>query len=92
MQPRFLQNEQQAATRCFNDFIVWENKRFHWFLVQQQIAECAAKFFAYVFSRKQSANQRKKIQGCDFLLNRRPHAKMQLIWMKKKKNRPNSTN
>ena len=28
-----------------------------------------------------------KIQGCDFLLNRRPHAKIQLIWTKKK-NRP----
>ena len=27
----------------------------------------------------------KKIQGCDFLLNRRPHAKIQLIWTKKKK-------
>ena len=42
-------------------------------------------FFAYVFTRKWSTNQRKKIQGCDFLLNRRPHAKIQLIWTKKKK-------
>ena len=51
-------------------------------------ASCSRLFFAYVFTRKWSANQRKKIQGCDFLLNRRPHAKIQLIWTKKK-NRPN---
>ena len=50
-------------------------------------ASCSRLFFANVFSRKWSANQRKKIQGCDFLLNRRPHAKIQLIWTKKK-NRP----
>ena len=48
------------------------------------VATC---FFAYVFTRKRSANQQKKIQGCDFLLNRRPHAKIQLIWTEKK-NRP----
>ena len=66
MRPRFLQNEQQAATRCFNDFIVRENKRFHWFLVQQQVAESAVKFFAYVFTRKQSANQRKKYRAVTF--------------------------
>ena len=50
-------------------------------------ASCSRLFFAYGFTRKWSANQRKKIQGCDFLLNRRPHAKIQLIWTKKK-NRP----
>ena len=53
--------------------------------VQQQTAKSAAEFFAYVLTGKQSANQRKKIQDCDFLLNRRPHAKIQLIWTKKKK-------
>ena len=47
-------------------------------------ASCSRLFFAYVFTRKWSANQRKKIQGCDFQLNRRPHAKIQLIWTKKK--------
>ena len=45
-------------------------------------------FFAYVFTQKWSANQGQKMQGCDFLLNRRVHAKIQLIWTKKKKNRP----
>ena len=47
-------------------------------------ASCSRLFFAYVFTRKWRANQRKKIQGCDFLLNRRLHAKIQLIWTKKK--------
>ena len=37
----------------------------------------------YVFTRK-SANQQKNIQGCDFLWNWRPHAKIQLIWTPKK--------
>ena len=50
-------------------------------------ASCSRLFFAYVLTGKRSTNQRKKIQGCDFLLNRRPHAKIQLIWTKKK-NRP----
>ena len=67
----------------FTDFIVQENKRFLLLLVQQQTAKSAAEFFAYVLTGKRSANQRKKIQGCDFLLNRRPHAKIQLIWTKK---------
>ena len=58
--------------------------------VRQQTAKSAAEFFAYVLTGKRSTNQRKKIQGCDFLLNRRPHAKIQLIWMKKKNNQ-NST-
>ena len=50
-------------------------------------ASCSRLFFACVFTRKRSAKQQKKIQGCDFLLNWRPHAKLQLIWTKKK-NRP----
>ena len=40
-----------------------------------------------VATRKWSANRGRKIQGCDFLTNLRPQAKIQLIWMKKK-NRP----
>ena len=48
-------------------------------------ASCSRLFFAYVFTRKWSVNQREKIQGCDFLLNRRPHAKIQFVWTKKKK-------
>ena len=48
-------------------------------------------FFAYILTGKRSANQRKKIQGCDFLLNRRPHAKIKLIWTKKRKADQNST-
>ena len=71
----------------FTDFIVQENKRFLLLVVQQQTAKSAAEFFAYVLTGKRSANQRKKIQGCDFLLNGRPHAKIQLVWTKKK-NRP----
>ena len=59
--------------------IVRENKRF-----QQQMSKRAAWFFAYLFTRKRNTNRRKKIQCCDFLLNRRPHAKIHLIWMKKK--------
>ena len=55
--------------------------------IRQQTAKSAAEFFAYILTGKRSANQRKKIQGCDFLLNRRPNAKIQLIWTKKK-NRP----
>ena len=76
--------KQQAATRHFADFIVRENKRFLLLLVQQQTAKSAAEFSALVLTRKQSANQQKKIQGCDFLLNWRPHAKIQLIWREKK--------
>ena len=80
--------KKQAATGCFADFIVRENKRFLLLVVQQQTAKSAAVFFfAYVLTGKRSANHCKKIQGCDFLLNRRPHAKIQLIWTKKK-NRP----
>ena len=54
-------------------------------------ASCSRLFFAYVFTQKWSANQREKIQGCDFLLNLRPHAKLQLIWTKKRKTDQNST-
>ena len=42
-------------------------------------------FFAYILTGKRRANQRKKIRGCDFQLNQRAHAKIQLIWTKKKK-------
>ena len=72
----------QAATGRFTDFIVPENKRFLLLLVQQQTGKSAAEFIAYVLTGKRSGNQRKKIQGCHFLLNRRPHAKIQLIWTK----------
>ena len=48
---RFLRNEQQVATRCFADFIVRENKRFLLLLVQQQTAESATEFFAYILTR-----------------------------------------
>ena len=75
--------KKQAVTRHFADFIVRENKRFFLLLLRQQTVKSAAEFFAYVLTGKQSTNQRKKIQGCDFLLNRRPHAKIQLIWKKK---------
>ena len=68
-------------------FIVPENKRFLLLVVQQQTAKSTAKFFCIHFNWKRSANQRKKIQGCDFLLIRRARAKIQLIWTKKK-NRP----
>ena len=80
--------KKQAATGRFADFIVRENKRFLLLVVQQQTAKSAAEFFAYVLTGKRSANPRKKIQGCDFLINRRPHAKIQLIWTKTKNNRP----
>ena len=72
----------QAATGRFTDFIVSENKRFVLLLVQQQTAKSAAEFIANVLTGKRSGNQRKKIQGCHFLLNWRPHAKIQLIWTK----------
>ena len=77
--------KKQAAMGRFADFIVRENKRFLLHVVQQQTAKSAAEFFAYILTGKRSANQQKKIQGCDFLLNRRPHAKIQLIWRKTKK-------
>ena len=83
IQRRFLRNEQQAAMRRFADFIVRENKRFLLLLVQQQTAESAAKFFAYIFNSKTKHKPAEKIQCCHFLLNRRPHAKIQLILMKK---------
>ena len=40
--------------------------------------------FCIPFYSKMKHKPTKKIQCCDFLLNRRPHAKIQLIWMKKK--------
>ena len=78
-------SEHLAAVRRFADFIVQKNNRFLLFLVKQKISKAPLSFFAYVITRKRSANQRKKIQGCGFLLNWRPHAKIQLIWTKKKK-------
>ena len=56
----FLQNEQQAATWRFADFIVQKNKRFLSFLVQQQIAESAAKFFLHTFSLENKAQTSEK--------------------------------
>ena len=83
--------KKQAATGRFADFTVWENKRFLLLCFNNRLQKAPPSFFAYVLTGKRSANQRKKIQGCDFLLNRRPHAKIQLIWMKKKKTKQNST-
>ena len=40
--------------------------------------------FCIPFYSKTKHKPTKKIRCCDFLLNRRPHAKIQLIWMKKK--------
>ena len=60
--------QKKAATGRFTDCIVRENKRFLLLIVQQQPAKSATEFFAYVLTGKISANQRKKIQGCDFLL------------------------
>ena len=40
--------------------------------------------FCIPFYSKTKHKPTKKIQWCDFLLNRRLHAKIQLIWMKKK--------
>ena len=64
-------------------FLRKRNLLFSWTMksAKHPVATC---FFAYVFTWKRSTNQQKKIQGCDFLLNRRPHAKIQLIWTKKK--------
>ena len=76
--------KKQAATGHFADFIVRENKRFLCLSFNNRLQNAPPSFFAYVLTRKRSANQRKKIQGCDLLLNRRAHAKIQLIWTKKK--------
>ena len=64
-----------------------KTKGFFYLSFNNRLQKAPPSFFAYVLTGKRSANQRKKIQGCDFLLNRRPHAKIQLIWTKKK-NRP----
>ena len=79
--------KKQAATGCFADFIVRENKLKISFACRST-TDCKKHcrvFFAYILTGKRSTNQRKKIQGCDLLLNRRAHAKIQLIWVKKKK-------
>ena len=77
--------KKQAATGHFADFIGRENKRFLCLSFNNRLQNAPPSFFAYVLTRKRSANQQKKIQGCDLLLNRRAHAKIQLIWTKKKK-------
>ena len=80
--------KKQPATGRFAGFIVRENNRFLLLgAFDNRLQKAPPCFFAYVFTRKWSANLRKKIQGCDFLLNWRPHAKIQVIWTKKK-NRP----
>ena len=61
--------KKQPATGRFAGFIVRENNRF---------------LLLGVFDNRLQKALRKKIQGCDFLLNRRPHVKIQLIWTKKK--------
>ena len=48
-------------------------------------ASCSRLFFCIRFYLKMMCKPGKKIQGCDFLSNWRPHAKIQLIWTKKKK-------
>ena len=65
-----------------------KTKGFFYLSFNNRLQKVPPSFFAYLLTGKRSAYQRKKIQGCDFLLNRRPHAKIQLIWTKKKKNRP----
>ena len=57
----FLRNKQQEATRCFANFIVQENKRFHWPLVQQQIADHMQKFSS--FGRKKKTDQNSTWNG-----------------------------
>ena len=74
--------KKQAAMGRFADFIVRENKRFLLLIIQQQTAKSSAEFFCICFNWK---TKRKIIQGCDFLLNRRAHAKIQLIWREKKR-------
>ena len=68
-----------------------KTKGFFCLSFNNRLQKAPPSFFAYVLTGKQSTNQRKKIQGCDFLLNRRAHAKIQLIWTKKKKTDQNST-
>ena len=64
-----------------------KTKDFFCLSFNNRLQKAPPSFFAYVLTGKRSANQRKKIQGCDFLLNRTTHAKIQLIWTTKK-NRP----
>ena len=64
-----------------------KTKGFFCFCVNNRPQKAPPSFLRYVLTGKRSANQRKKIQDCDFLLNQRPHAKIQLIWTKEK-NRP----
>ena len=74
---RFLQSvveRQVKETFCFPE--QWNQRSVPWPPV-----------FCIRFYSKMKRKPAEKIQGCDFILNRRPHAKIQLIWTKKKKKR-----
>ena len=73
--------KKQAAMGLISLF--GKTKGFFCLSFNNRLQKALPSVFAYVLTGKQSTNQWKKIQGCDFLLNRRPHAKIQLIWTKK---------
>ena len=74
---RFLQSVVERAKQK-KPFVFPNNEP-----AKRPVAGC----FCICFYLKMKRKPAEKIQGCDFLLNRRPHAKIQLIWTKKK-NRP----
>ena len=70
-----------VANARFADSIVWKNKNFVWNGHRQE-KHC---IFAYVIFGKRKRNQQTKIGDYVFLRNRRPHAKIELIWTCEKK-------
>ena len=61
-----------------------KTKGFFHFSFNNRSQKALPSFLHTFVLENEAQTSKKKLEGCDFLLNWRPHAKIQPIWMKKK--------